>query len=167
MSCMLKVMQDALSCGASAGGHKTCGQDGLKRSPEVSCCDCGADLQAGKCRPEKRAGRKLPLLSFRVTREEVLAVRTPLILIFAFFMLATLPATTALAQKPDYVSDEEEEKIRDAQDPPARIEVYLVLTQTRLDRDRVVSQQAVGSPVRQRRLYRSLTGRVHFSLPTI
>ncbi len=55
-------------------------------------------------------------------------------LVIAFFMLAVAPATTALAQKPDYLSDEEEEKIRDAQDPSERIEVYLVFTQSRLDR---------------------------------
>ena len=61
-------------------------------------------------------------------------MKTPLLLVFALLMLATAPATTALAQKPDYLSDEEEEKIRDAQDPSERIEVYLVLTQTRLDR---------------------------------
>ena len=61
-------------------------------------------------------------------------MKTPLMLVMAFFMLATAPATTALAQKPDYVSDQEEEKIRDAQDPSERIEVYLVLTQSRLDR---------------------------------
>jgi septal ring factor EnvC (AmiA/AmiB activator) len=69
-----------------------------------------------------------------MTGEAVLTVKTPLMLVMAFFMLATAPATTALAQKPDYVSDEEEEKIRDAQDPSERIEVYLVLTQSRLDR---------------------------------
>jgi hypothetical protein len=44
------------------------------------------------------------------------------------------PAMTALAQKPDYVSDEEEDKIRDAQEPSERIEVYLTLAQSRLDR---------------------------------
>jgi hypothetical protein len=55
-------------------------------------------------------------------------------LVIGYFMLATAPATAALAQKPDYVSEEEEEKIRDAQDPSERVEVYLVLTQSRLDR---------------------------------
>ncbi len=44
------------------------------------------------------------------------------------------PARVARAQKPDYLSDEEDEKLRDAQDPSARIEVYLALAQTRLDR---------------------------------
>lgn len=44
------------------------------------------------------------------------------------------PANWALAQKPDYVSDEEEEKLRDAQAPSDRIVVYLELAQSRLDR---------------------------------
>ena len=44
------------------------------------------------------------------------------------------PAMTALAQKPDYLSDEEEDKIREAQEPSERIEVYLTLAQSRLDR---------------------------------
>jgi hypothetical protein len=44
------------------------------------------------------------------------------------------PAMTALAQKPDYISDEEEDKIREAQEPSERIEVYLTLAQSRLDR---------------------------------
>jgi len=61
-------------------------------------------------------------------------VKTPFILVTALCILATAPRATASAQKPDYVSDEEEEKIRDAQDPSERIEVYLVLTQNRLDR---------------------------------
>jgi hypothetical protein len=49
-------------------------------------------------------------------------------------LLASAAAATAQVQKPDYLSDEEEEKIRDAQDPSDRIEVYLSLTQSRLDR---------------------------------
>ena len=65
---------------------------------------------------------------------EVEKVKSPFILVTALFILAGAPATTALAQKPDYVSDQEEEKIRDAQDPSERIEVYLVLAQSRLDR---------------------------------
>ena len=44
------------------------------------------------------------------------------------------PAMTALAQKPDYISDEEEDKIREAQEPSERIELYLTLAQSRLDR---------------------------------
>ena len=55
-------------------------------------------------------------------------------LILALLVLATPPATTAQSQKPDYLSDEEEEKLRDAQDPSDRIEVYLALAQSRLDR---------------------------------
>jgi len=65
---------------------------------------------------------------------EVEKVKSPFILVTALFILAAAPATTAVAQKPDYVSDEEEEKLRDAQDPSGRIEVYLDLTQNRLDR---------------------------------
>ena len=55
-------------------------------------------------------------------------------LILALLILATPPAATAQSQKPDYLSDEEEEKIRDAQDPSDRIEIYLTLAQSRLDR---------------------------------
>jgi hypothetical protein len=44
------------------------------------------------------------------------------------------PAMTALTQKPDYISNEEEDKIREAQEPSERIEVYLALAQNRLDR---------------------------------
>ena len=61
-------------------------------------------------------------------------MKSPFILVIALFILGAGPATTALAQKPDYVSDEEEEHLRDAQDPSGRIEVYLALTQNRLDR---------------------------------
>jgi len=61
-------------------------------------------------------------------------VKSPFILVLALFILAVAPVTTAPAQKPDYVSDEEEEKIRDAQEPSERIDVYLTLTQNRLDR---------------------------------
>ena len=56
------------------------------------------------------------------------------ILVVALLTSVTAPATMARAQKPDYVSDEEEDKIRDAQDPSDRIEVYLTLAQSRLDR---------------------------------
>jgi len=54
--------------------------------------------------------------------------------VFALLLAAAMPARTARAQKPDYVSDEEEDKIRDAQEPSERIEVYLTLSQSRLDR---------------------------------
>ena len=56
------------------------------------------------------------------------------ILILALLMSLAPPARTAGAQKPDYLSDEEEEKVRDAQEPSERIEIYLTLAQTRLDR---------------------------------
>lgn len=52
----------------------------------------------------------------------------------ALLLSVTASGIKALAQKPDYISDEEEEKVRDAQDPSDRIEVYLTLTQNRLDR---------------------------------
>ena len=55
-------------------------------------------------------------------------------LVLALLMPLAAPAMTALAQKPDYVSDEEEDKIREAQEPSERIEVYLTLAQSRLDR---------------------------------
>ena len=56
------------------------------------------------------------------------------VLSVALLLSVAVSATRALAQKPDYISDEEEEKIRDAQDPSDRIEVYLTLEQSRLDR---------------------------------
>jgi hypothetical protein len=62
---------------------------------------------------------------------EALTVKSQATLILALLMPL---AVTALAQKPDYVSDEEEDKIREAQDPSERIEVYLTLAQSRLDR---------------------------------
>ena len=55
-------------------------------------------------------------------------------LVLALLMPLAAPAMTALAQKPDYVSDEEEDKIREAQEPSERIELYLTLAQSRLDR---------------------------------
>ena len=55
-------------------------------------------------------------------------------LVLALLMPLAAPAMTALAQKPDYISDEEEDKIREAQEPSERIEVYLTLAQSRLDR---------------------------------
>jgi hypothetical protein len=61
-------------------------------------------------------------------------VESKVILVFALLMSLTAPARAARAQKPDYVSDEEEDKIRDAQEPSERIEVYLTLAQSRLDR---------------------------------
>ncbi len=55
-------------------------------------------------------------------------------LVLALLMPLAAPAMKAQAQKPDYISDEEEDKLRDAQDPSDRIEVYLTLAQSRLDR---------------------------------
>jgi hypothetical protein len=52
----------------------------------------------------------------------------------AILVLFAAPAATVRAQKPDYVSEEEDDKIREAQDPSARIEIYLTLAQSRLDR---------------------------------
>jgi hypothetical protein len=63
-----------------------------------------------------------------------LTVRTQASLVLALLLPLAAPAMTALAQKPDYLSDEEEDKIRDAQEPSERIEVYLTLAQRRLDR---------------------------------
>jgi hypothetical protein len=56
------------------------------------------------------------------------------VLIFALLISLMAPGRPARAQKPDYVSEDEEDKIRDAQDPSERIEVYLTLAQSRLDR---------------------------------
>ncbi len=55
-------------------------------------------------------------------------------LVLALVVPLTVPAMAALAQKPDYISDEEEDKIREAQEPSERIELYLTLAQSRLDR---------------------------------
>jgi len=54
--------------------------------------------------------------------------------VLALLILVTAPAKAARAQKPDYLSDEEEDKVRDAQEPSERIMVYLTLAQSRLDR---------------------------------
>ena len=56
------------------------------------------------------------------------------ILVLALLMSLSALAMTARAQKPDYVSEEEEDKIREAQEPSERIEVYLTLAQSRLGR---------------------------------
>ena len=61
-------------------------------------------------------------------------MKSQTILVAALLMAIALPAAAVRAQKPDYASDEEEDKIRDAQDPSDRIEVYLTLAQSRLDR---------------------------------
>ncbi len=51
----------------------------------------------------------------------------------ALAMLA-MPAGVAPAQKPDFLSEEEVDKLREAQEPSARIELYLAFTQARLER---------------------------------
>ena len=61
-------------------------------------------------------------------------MKSQAILILALLMPLAAPAMAAWLQKPDYLSDEEEDKIREAQDPSERIEVYLALAQNRLDR---------------------------------
>jgi hypothetical protein len=65
---------------------------------------------------------------------EVWTVESKAILVFALLVPLAAPGMMALSQKPDYLSDEEEDKIREAQDPSERIEVYLTLAQSRLDR---------------------------------
>lgn len=49
-----------------------------------------------------------------------------------WFLTASLP--TARAQKPNVLTEDEEEKLREAQDPSDRIELYLAFAQLRLDR---------------------------------
>jgi len=61
-------------------------------------------------------------------------VKSQATLVLALLMPLAMPAMAALAQKPDYISDEEEDKIREAQEPSERIELYLTLAQSRLDR---------------------------------
>jgi hypothetical protein len=65
---------------------------------------------------------------------EVWTVKSKAILVLALLTSLIVPARTLRAQKPDYLSDEEEDKVRDAQEPSARIELYLTLAQSRLDR---------------------------------
>jgi septal ring factor EnvC (AmiA/AmiB activator) len=55
-------------------------------------------------------------------------------LVLTLLACAAAAASGARAQKPDYVSEEEEDRIRDAQEPSERIQVYLTLAQSRLDR---------------------------------
>ncbi len=50
-------------------------------------------------------------------------------------LVSALPATGLRAQmKGDYLTEEEEDELREAQDPSARIEVYMKLERDRLDR---------------------------------
>ena len=48
------------------------------------------------------------------------------------FLMA--PVIRAQAQKGDFLTEEEEDKLREAQDPSGRLEVYIDLVQVRLDR---------------------------------
>ena len=56
------------------------------------------------------------------------------ILVFSLLLSLAAPGMTARTQKPDYLSDEEEDKVRDTQEPSERIELYLTLAQSRLER---------------------------------
>jgi len=59
--------------------------------------------------------------------------RTPRALIVTAGCLALLLASHGHAQMGDFLSDDEEDALRDAQDPGLRIEVYLKLQQARLE----------------------------------
>lgn len=56
-----------------------------------------------------------------------------IIVALAIFLVA-IPAARVAAQKADFLSEEEEDALREAQDPGQRIEVYLDLEQSRLAR---------------------------------
>src|SRR3989441_5567215 len=49
-------------------------------------------------------------------------------------LLILFPATGLSGQKKDFLSEDEEDELREAQDPSKRIEVYLAFAQARLDR---------------------------------
>ena len=49
-------------------------------------------------------------------------------------LLIFFPATGLRGQKKDFLSEDEEDELREAQDPSKRIEVYLAFAQVRLDR---------------------------------
>ena len=49
-------------------------------------------------------------------------------------LLILFPATGLRGQKKDFLSEDEEDELREAQDPSKRIEVYLAFAQARLDR---------------------------------
>jgi hypothetical protein len=55
-----------------------------------------------------------------------------IMLALAMFTVASLSLCAQL--KTDYLTDEEEDKVREAQDPSDRIKLYLVIAQSRLDR---------------------------------
>jgi peptidoglycan hydrolase CwlO-like protein len=52
----------------------------------------------------------------------------------ALLLLLITTATIVTAQKGDFLTDEEEDKLRETQDPSARIETYLDFAQARLER---------------------------------
>ncbi len=52
----------------------------------------------------------------------------------ALFFLLLASSPLARTQKEEFLTDEEQDKLREAQDPSQRIEVYLALAQNRLDR---------------------------------
>lgn len=54
--------------------------------------------------------------------------------VLTLLMLLAVSTATALTEKPDFLSDEEEDKVRDAQDPTARIVLYLDFAQNRLEK---------------------------------
>ncbi len=53
---------------------------------------------------------------------------------FATAALLSLLSGVVRAQRPNVLTEEEEQKVREAQDPSERIELYLTLAQARLDR---------------------------------
>jgi hypothetical protein len=55
-------------------------------------------------------------------------------LIVLALMGLLMPAVIVRAQTGDFLTEEEEDKLRDAQDPSDRIEVYIALAQARLER---------------------------------
>jgi hypothetical protein len=60
------------------------------------------------------------------------ALQTSIVVLLLLLMVAV--GVTPGEQKGDYLSDEETDQLREAQDPSQRIEVYLSFTQVRLDR---------------------------------
>ncbi len=55
-------------------------------------------------------------------------------LMISILLLVGIVGVTPGAQKGDYLSDDEADQLREAQDPSQRIQVYLSFTQVRLDR---------------------------------
>ncbi len=61
-------------------------------------------------------------------------MRCPRAVILALALLALVPHALRAQQKGDFLTDEEQDKLREAQDPSDRIKVYLAFEQARLDR---------------------------------